>query len=139
MAKARRYKPEDRAFSSRHVHWDFSLTILPALGLTQLYNRNKQLGSKGGQCVGLKALPPSCAECLEILGTSTSISPKGLSGPAMGQLYLYIYLSFNDPNYTTCHVRIMSQLRNGKETARSFMYQLEVLTQARSTASSIIQ
>jgi len=24
------------------------------------------LGDKGGRCVGLKTLPPSCADCLEI-------------------------------------------------------------------------
>jgi len=33
-------------------------------------NRNKYqeyfLGGKGGQCIGLTNLPPSCAECLEI-------------------------------------------------------------------------
>ena len=45
------------------------------------------LGGKGGRCVGLTALPPSCADCLEILGTSTSWSPKGLSRPVEGQLY----------------------------------------------------
>jgi hypothetical protein len=39
------------------------------------------LGGKGGRCVGLKTLPPSCAYCLEILGASTSWSPKGLSRP----------------------------------------------------------
>jgi len=36
------------------------------------------LEGKGGQCVRLRALPPSCADCLEILGASTSCSPKGL-------------------------------------------------------------
>ena len=34
---------------------------------------------KGGRCVGLTTLPPSCADCLEILGASTSWRPKGLS------------------------------------------------------------
>jgi hypothetical protein len=38
-------------------------------------------GGKGGRCVGLTALPPSCADCLEILGASTSWSLKGLSRP----------------------------------------------------------
>jgi hypothetical protein len=33
---------------------------------------------KGGQCLGLTTLPPTCAYCLEILATSTSWSPKGL-------------------------------------------------------------
>jgi hypothetical protein len=36
------------------------------------------LGGKGGQCLGLTALPPSCADCLEILEALYSWSPKGL-------------------------------------------------------------
>jgi hypothetical protein len=46
-------------------------------------------GGKGGRCVGLTSLPPSCAYCLEILGASTSWSPKGLSRPVVGLLYVY--------------------------------------------------
>jgi hypothetical protein len=41
-----------------------------ALELTQTLNRNEYqeyfLGGKGGRCVGLTALTPSCADCLEI-------------------------------------------------------------------------
>jgi len=40
-------------------------------------------GSKSGRCVGLTALPPSCEDILEILGASTSCSPKGLSRTVM--------------------------------------------------------
>jgi len=39
------------------------------------------------QCVGLTTLPPSCADCLEILGPSTSWNPQGLSMPVKGLLY----------------------------------------------------
>jgi hypothetical protein len=48
-------------------------------------------GGKGGRCVGLTPLPLSCADCLEILGASTSWSPKGLSRPVVGKLYLYLF------------------------------------------------
>jgi len=34
-------------------------------------------GGKGDLCVGLTTFPPLCAYCLEILGASTSWSPKG--------------------------------------------------------------
>jgi hypothetical protein len=34
------------------------------------------------------ALSPSCADCLEILGASTSWNPKGLPRPVVGKLYL---------------------------------------------------
>ena len=41
-----------------------------ALGLTQplteMSTRNISWGAKGGRCVGLTTLPPSCADCLEI-------------------------------------------------------------------------
>jgi len=33
--------------------------------LTEMSRRNIFLGSKGGCCIGLVALPPSCAYCLE--------------------------------------------------------------------------
>jgi len=42
------------------------------------------LRGEDGRCVGLTTLPPPCAEYLEILGTSTSWNPKGLSRPVMG-------------------------------------------------------
>jgi hypothetical protein len=35
------------------------------------------LEGKGGRCVVITTLPPSCTECLEILEASTSGSPKG--------------------------------------------------------------
>jgi hypothetical protein len=68
----------------------FSLTssIQPHYGpgVDSASNRNEYqehlLGGKGGKdgwCVGLTNLPPSCADCLEILGALTSYSPQGLS------------------------------------------------------------
>jgi hypothetical protein len=63
-----------------------------ALGLTQpvteMYTRVFPEG-KGGRSIGLTTLPPSCADCLEILGASTSWNPKGLSRPVMGYVYLF--------------------------------------------------
>jgi len=34
--------------------------------LTELSTRNNSWGGKGGWCIGLTTLPPSCANCLEI-------------------------------------------------------------------------
>ena len=34
--------------------------------LTEMSTRNISLGDKGGRCVGLTTLPPSCAICLEM-------------------------------------------------------------------------
>ena len=35
-----------------------------------------------------------CADCLEILGASTSWNPKGLFKPVKGLIYLYLILVF---------------------------------------------
>ena len=72
--EALHYKPEGRGFDSRWCHWNFSLTysFRPHYGpgVDSGSNRNEYrgylLGGKGGRCVGLTTLPPSCAGCLEI-------------------------------------------------------------------------
>ena len=69
LVEALRYKPEGRGFD-----WNFSLTysFWPHYGpgVDSASNRNEYqeyfLGGKGGRCVGLTTLPPSCADCLEI-------------------------------------------------------------------------
>jgi len=62
------------AFDSRWCHWNFLLTksFQPHCdpGVDSASNRNEHqeyfLEGKGGRCVGLTTLPPSCADCLEI-------------------------------------------------------------------------
>jgi hypothetical protein len=70
-------------------------------GVDSASNRNEYqeyfLGGKGGWCVGLTTLPPSCADCLEILGASKSWNQ---SGPIQGSfvwvwrvcVYLYVVI-----------------------------------------------
>jgi hypothetical protein len=41
-------------------------------------------GGKGGRCVGLTTLPPSCADCLNLLEPSEPVQAL------MGLLYLYL-------------------------------------------------
>jgi hypothetical protein len=60
MVEAMRYNPEGRGFDSRS-HYD--------PGVDSASNRNEYQeyflgGGKGGRCVGLTTLPPSCADCL---------------------------------------------------------------------------
>jgi len=54
------------------------------IGVDSAANRNDYqrylMEGNGGRCVGLKTLTPSCADCLEVLGSSISRSPKDLSG-----------------------------------------------------------
>ena len=69
LVEALRYKPEGRGFDSRWCHWNFFIdTILLAAlwpWVDSASNRNEYqeyfLGDKGGRCVGLTTLPPSCA------------------------------------------------------------------------------
>ena len=51
--------------------------------LTEMSTRNISWGGKGGRCVGLTTLPPSCADCHEIW------NPQSQSRPVMVLLYLY--------------------------------------------------
>ena len=59
-----------------------------ALGSTQspteMSATNISWGDTDGRHVGMTTLPPSCADCLEIRGASTSWSPKGLTRPLYG-------------------------------------------------------
>jgi len=77
----KRYKLEGRGFDCL----DFLLTLaqVSTQPVTDEYQGYLQ-GSKGGRCVG----PPLHADCLEILGTSTSCSPKGLSRLVQGLLFI---------------------------------------------------
>jgi hypothetical protein len=45
------------------------------------------LGGKGGQCVGLTTLPPSCADCLEIWEPQPPRTLRACSGI----VYLYLH------------------------------------------------
>jgi hypothetical protein len=74
LVEALRYKPEGRWFDSLCCHWKFSLTqpFFPHYDteVDSTSNRNEYqdylLRGKGGLCVGLTSLPPSCVECLVI-------------------------------------------------------------------------
>jgi hypothetical protein len=89
------HKPEGRGFDSQWFHLGFSLTQSFRshydTGVDSASNINEFHGYllrvKDGRCVGLTTLPLSCVDCVEILGASTSWSPKGLYSHVQGQLY----------------------------------------------------
>src|SRR5215469_14813152 len=71
--QALHYKQEGHGFNSRWCHWNFSLTSFrthysPEVDSSSNRNEYQEyfMGGKGGRCVGLITLPPSCADCLEI-------------------------------------------------------------------------
>jgi len=86
LFEALRYKMEGREFDSRCDYWDISLTSSLALGSTSL--RTSPV-DKGGRYVGLTTLPPSSADCLKILETTTSwITTSPYSVPLPNQMVL---------------------------------------------------
>ena len=52
-------------------------------------------GGKGGRCVELTNLPPSSADCLWHLETSTSWNTHGLSRPVKALFYLTLYTAWH--------------------------------------------
>ena len=79
-AEGLRYKLEEgRGFDSRLCHWHNPWGRTVSLGSTQP-------GGKGGLCVGLTTLSPSCADCREIWETRH----RGALWPCTGIPYLYL-------------------------------------------------
>jgi len=72
-------------------HWrnpsGHTMTLELTQTLTEMSTRSI-LGDKGGRCIGLTILPPSCADCLEIWEPQPPGTLRGLSRPVMGLLYL---------------------------------------------------
>ena len=71
LVEALRYKSEGRGFDSRCCHWNFSsFRSHCGPGVDSVFNRNEYqeyfLGGKGGRCVGLTTLAPTCVDCLEM-------------------------------------------------------------------------
>jgi len=69
-------------------HWLNPLSCTVVLGCTQPQTEMSTWGlwwgGKGIRCVGVTTLPPSCADCLKIMGTSTFCTRKGLTRSVMG-------------------------------------------------------
>ena len=87
LVEALRYKPQVHGFVFRWCHWKFTLTSFRSHydpGVDSSSNRNEYqeyfLGGKGGRCIGLTALPPSCVDCLEIWEPQTSGTLRACPG-----------------------------------------------------------
>jgi len=84
VVKALRYKPAGRGFDSRWCHWNFSVTKSfrshCGPGVDSASNRNEYqvyfLGGKGGRCLRLTTLPPSCAVVMKS-GNLNFLEPPG--------------------------------------------------------------
>ena len=79
LAEALCYKPGGRGFDS--------LKPYCGPGVDSASNINEYLvllAGKGGRCVGLATLPPSCDDCLQILRASNCWRPQDLARPVQG-------------------------------------------------------
>jgi len=82
------YKSEDCWFDPSWCHWNFSLTLTSHYGpgVDSVSNRNEYqehfLGGKGGRCVRLTTLPPSCA----IVVKSGNLNFLGPPRPPLGRV-----------------------------------------------------
>jgi len=77
--------------------WNFSVTSFRSHygpGVDSASNRNEYqvffLGGKGGQCVRLSTLPPSCAVVMKS-GNLHFLEPLDHPRPVTGLLYLLLY------------------------------------------------
>jgi hypothetical protein len=128
LVEALRYKPEVHRFDSRLEF--FIGIILPALGSTQPLTETSSyqeclLGGKSGRCVRLTTLPPSCADCLEILGASTSWNPQGLSRDSFTFICNNSVLQMVKENHSTgpfCHLFSWIVLSKGKVKVKLSLY-----------------
>jgi hypothetical protein len=121
LVVALRYKPERRGFESRWCHWNFLLTLSfrshygPGVDLV---NRNEYqeyfLGSKGGRCVGLTTLRPSCEDCLEIWEPQPPGALRGLSRLVMG--FLFCVCGDSNVTYAGCCVSKATECTKGTKT-----------------------
>ena len=74
LVEALRHKLDSHGFNSRWCYWNFlsthsfRLQYGPEFDLASERNELPGIfpGGKGGRCIGLTTLPPSCADCLEI-------------------------------------------------------------------------
>jgi hypothetical protein len=81
LVEALRYKPEGHRFDS------CTMALGSTQPLTEMRKRNTSgEGVKGGRCIGLTALPLSCAECLEIWEPQPPVTLEACPG-----LYKDIY------------------------------------------------
>ena len=70
LVEAPCYIPEGSGFVPRWYHRNSSLTVFPGVDSASNSHEYQEyfLGGKGGRCVGLTTIPPSCADCHEIWG-----------------------------------------------------------------------
>jgi hypothetical protein len=80
LVEALRYKPKSRGFLPNGAIGIFH--YYPGVDSASERNEYQEyfLGDKGGRCVGLTTLPPSCPDCLEIWEFQHPGTPRACQG-----------------------------------------------------------
>ena len=81
----------------RHNPSGRSMALRLTQPLTETSTRNISWGGKGGQCIGLTTLPPSCAECLKC-GSLNLLEAHGPVQACNGITYLLTYSMVQSPS-----------------------------------------
>lgn len=85
LEEALHYEPEGL------IEWKFPMTPTWNRTSDSASNKNEYQGHLlGGRCVGLTTLPPSCADCLEILESYSSYIPRELFRILQGYACLHL-------------------------------------------------
>ena len=100
VGKLLHYKSEGRWIDFRWCHWNFLLTKSfrshYGPGVDSASNRNEYheyfLGGKGGRCIRLTTLRPSCTVVMKS-GNLNFLEPCGHLGPVTGLIYIYFIFS----------------------------------------------
>ena len=101
MVETLRYKPEGTRFDSKMglVKLILPVPLRPLTGMSTFWE------AKGGRCLGLKTLKPSCADCPEIWEPQLPGTLDGLSN-----LYTDSF------TFNLCHLKNLESCRKSKKT-----------------------
>jgi hypothetical protein len=108
LTKQLRNEPEGRGFDPIWGIWNISLaqSFQPHYdyGVDLPFNRNEYQGyllrGKGGRCLGMTTLPPSCDESSRNSGSLNLLSPKGLFRPYWESFTLTMFPPWERCNLT---------------------------------------
>ena len=146
VVKGLGYKPAGRGFDSRWCHWHKwhnssgrTMVLGSTQPLTEMSTRCISWG-KGGRCVRLTTLPPSCALSWN-LGTLTSWNPLGHSRPVTGLFYLYLSRVTGDNVAGTCRYchLVLRLVMRGDVPCFPYILMVRFLVRHRKSFTSIHQ
>jgi hypothetical protein len=129
VVKALRYKLAGLEFDSRWCHWNISVTVRTmAPGSTQpLTEMSTRLfpGGKGGRCVKLTTLPPTCAVVVKS-GNLNFLEPSGPLQACNGTAL---------PSTFTCFCYQKDERVNPENLLRAVLFQHSGIMELRSTST----